>query len=61
MTNQEAKEIKPGDMVFWNDPDEETCSKLMTVKKIVIVGDVIKLTAMNGDYLEGYAEELCKG
>ena len=58
MTPKQAKELRPGDHVRWNDPDEGVCSRNMTLASIFVSGDVVQITDTDGDYLECFAEEL---
>lgn len=47
-----------GDEVYWNDPDEGNCSRLMTIRTITVEGTAFKITDSEGGYLEGYISEL---
>jgi hypothetical protein len=39
MTADQVAKLKPGDKVFWHDPDEELCSRVLTIKHITIDGE----------------------
>ena len=59
MTIKDVKNLQTGDEVFWTDPDDNLTSRYLTIQEIEIVGDdVFKITAKDGDYLEGYLWEL---
>ena len=58
MTIQDAIKLAPGDEVYWNDPDDGVCSRFYIISKIEIEGNVIKITAKDGNYLECFAREL---
>ena len=58
MTPKQAKQLRPGDKVHWEDPDDGVCSRTMTLTSIDIFGDVVQLTDTEGDFLECYVEEL---
>lgn len=58
MTNRQAKSLKPGDEVFWADPDEGTCSHYLTIKEIEVREDMVKITDTDNQYLECLAREL---
>jgi hypothetical protein len=58
MTKKEVKELHPGDEVFWNDPDEGTCSKNIIILEISTKGDIVCITGDDGADLECFAHEL---
>jgi hypothetical protein len=58
MKLSEVKKLKQGDEVFWNDPDEGTCSRAMVIMEIVVNGDIVEITDCSGNYLECLAKEL---
>lgn len=58
MDKQTAQNLTTGDEVFWTDPDDNICSRYLTIQSIEIVGDVFRITAKDGDYLEGFISEL---
>jgi hypothetical protein len=61
MTTQDALELTSGDEVFWTDPDDNICSRNLTICMIeIIAGDFFKIWDVDGDYLEGYLWELSK-
>jgi hypothetical protein len=58
MTQEEVKNLHPGDEVFWNDPDEGLCSRVYRIASIRVIGEVVQITDVEGDALECLAEEL---
>lgn len=59
MTREQVESLHPGDLVFWNDPDEEICSRFYTIQSIELVDDnVVRITDVSGDELECYIDEL---
>lgn len=68
MTPKEAKELRPGMRVFWEDPDGGCCSKYLTIRSIEQPDAdddddedddyVVRITSVNGDELECLAQEL---
>lgn len=58
MTLAEAKELLPGDEVYWNDPDKSAdCSHHLVVGSITICGEIVCITTA-WENLECYASEL---
>ena len=57
MKLSEARQIKPGDKVFWNDPSK-TCSRIYDVKYVEIENNIILIEEPDGSVLECYAKEL---
>lgn len=53
-----AKKLHQGDQVFWSDPDNGTCSRILTIQTITVVGDVITIMEPDGSVVEAYAREL---
>lgn len=68
MTLDQVRQIQPGDQVFWNDPDEGTCSRVLTVQTIEINVDseddgedmdiIVSIMEPGGSVVECYAHEL---
>jgi hypothetical protein len=63
MTLVEVQKLKTGDHIFWNDPDDGSCSRSFVVASIGIRaeedGDVLlSLTDPDGDELECLAVEI---
>lgn len=53
-----VRKLHPGDQVKWNDPDDGKCSCVITIECIEINGDVCRIWADDGEYIECLAEEL---
>ena len=58
MTLKEVKRLHPGDEVYWNDPDDGICSRVYTIASIVVNGNVVSITDVDGSVLECFAKEL---
>lgn len=58
MTTDEILNLHSGDDVFWEDPDEGICSRVVTIQAIEVIGDVVRITDSDGAELECFAEEL---
>lgn len=59
MRIDKAKKLRPGDEVFWNDPDEGLCSRTLKIHSIEFVPpNVFKIEEVDGSYVEVYAKEL---
>jgi hypothetical protein len=55
----DIKKLHKGDEVFWNDPDEGACSRMLKIHSIeVIPPNVVKIEEVDGSYVEVYAREL---
>lgn len=52
------KNVKAGDKIQWNDPDEGTCSNSIVVKSIEDKGDLIAITGEDEEYIECYLDEI---
>jgi hypothetical protein len=48
----------PGETVYWDDPDNGTCSRTIVIASIAIVGETIRITGTDGSALECPAVEL---
>lgn len=54
-----AMKLRPGDTVFWTDPDDGACSRLYKIKAIEHRDDdTVKITDIDGSVLECYEAEL---
>jgi hypothetical protein len=58
MTKLDARYLKLGDSVWWDDPDDGICSRLYKIKTIRIGGVIIFIEDEKGDFLECEAHEL---
>jgi hypothetical protein len=58
MTLDDVKQLVNGDDVFWNDPDDGACSRVVTIGTLTVNGEVVCIRAKDGDYLECFAHEL---
>ena len=58
MELSEAAKLQRGDEVLWSDPDDGICTRMLTVQRVTIQGDVVTIHATDGDYLECFAHEL---
>jgi hypothetical protein len=54
----QVKKLHPGDEVFWNDPDEGTCSRIYKIRLIEVNGNVVTIEDVDGSVLECFAREL---
>lgn len=50
--------LQSGDSVYWNDPDEGACSRVLEIASIEVHGDVVCITEPDGTYIETYCWEL---
>lgn len=58
MTLKQAKTLKPGDIVFWEDPDGGSCSRNYTIKTVSVTGNIVSIEDETGDGIGCYAREL---
>jgi hypothetical protein len=61
MSITDANHLKPGDEVFWNDPDDGDgdCSRKIVIASIKRrVPGVYSIVDKSGDHVECYAREL---
>lgn len=67
MTPSQIEKLKPGDRVFWNDPDDGACSREYKIKRIKYrlepgerpCGDeIVSIEDEDGSCLECFASEL---
>ena len=57
MEIEEIEQLHPGDEVLWTDPDNGECTQYVTIRRITVVGDIIRIEHAEGE-LECFAEEL---
>ncbi len=50
--------LHSGDEVRWNDPDRGRCNRTYKIRSIEFIGEVVRITDVNGDQLECLASEL---
>jgi len=53
-----VKSVKKGDKVFWNDPDDGSCSREYVVKEIKVHPDLVRIEGVDGSVLECPPDEL---
>jgi hypothetical protein len=58
MRLEAIKQLHNGDEVLWTDPDNDQCSKHITILELSVEGDVVRIWSVDGGYLEAFAEEL---
>jgi hypothetical protein len=58
MEETAVEQLKAGDKVFWNDPDDGLTSRTIKIQSISVRGEMVMITGVDGDYLECYAGEL---
>ena len=63
MTYNEAKQLHPGDEVYWNDPDDGACSRHLTILTIDVHPDngpdtVVSIMEVDGSVVECFLKEL---
>lgn len=58
MTIKQATNLKPGDKVYWNDPDDGLCSRELTIERIQFNCEVVVITDTYGDVHNVFANEL---
>jgi hypothetical protein len=58
MTKKTAKTLKPGTKLFWSDPDDGACSRILIIDVVEVRGDMVKITDKDGGYLECPPSEL---
>lgn len=58
MTSRKVKDLQPGDQVYWSDPDDGLCSRMLTIQSIEVEGNIVCITDINNGYLECFPEEL---
>lgn len=58
MSIEEVKKLREGDTVYWNDPDDGACSRMITVQTVAVQLDTVFITGKDGYKLVCLAEEL---
>jgi len=58
MNSTVAMKLRPGDDVFWNDPDEGMCSRTLTIRQIKVAGTVAEIETDDGDMVVCFVKEL---
>jgi len=59
MTTAEVKALKPGDNVYWQDPDDGLCSRTLTIRTIdASRDDFVVIEDTEGDELWATPAEL---
>jgi len=58
MNLNEVENLKSGDKVYWNDPDDGLCSRWYDIETIEIVGDIVSIVEPDGSHLSCFMEEL---
>ena len=58
MTKAQVKKLHSGDEVYWNDPDNGVCSRVLKIQSIEIKGDIVAIQEPNGAVVECFAKEL---
>ena len=54
----EIKKLHQGDQVYWEDPDEGSCSRLLAIQTIEVNGNIVTIMEPDGSVVEAYAREL---
>lgn len=58
MRLERARQLVPGDTVYWNDPDNNTCSRWLVIQYIDIIGNVVRICEFDGSVVECFVREL---
>ena len=63
MTSSQVMALRPGDEVYWNDPDEGLCSRPYKIQSVGVSEqekyDIpLHIVDVSGDVLECFASEL---
>ena len=60
MTTEEVRNLKNGDEVFWNDPDNGLTSRHITIQAIELFNSdcILRIMGDDGSTLECFAHEL---
>lgn len=53
-----VRSLKPGDEVFWTDPDNGACSRSYVIDGLTVNGDCVRIVDKSGDVLECFRHEL---
>ena len=54
----DLQDLHSGDEVYWEDPDDGACSRVLTIQSIYYCGNVVTITEPDGSVLECFAREL---
>lgn len=57
----DAKKLNSGDQVYWQDPDDGACSRMLTIQGIEVNGNVVSIEEPDGSVVECFARELLPG
>lgn len=57
----DIKKLRSGDEVYWNDPDEGACSRMLSIHRIDREGNVVTIVEADGGLVECFARELSAG
>ena len=59
MKLSEVKKLHNGDEVYWHDPDEDRCSRYLSIRSITCyAGGVVVIEETSGAVVECFAREL---
>ena len=58
MTKNKAKNLRVGDVVFWNDPDVGICSRSLHIKYIEFLSETVIIVDYDGSETEFLYSEL---
>lgn len=58
MTFKDAESLKAGDQVYWADPDDDACSRVITIDYIEVKGDFVCIVEGDGSVVEAFPHEL---
>jgi hypothetical protein len=60
MDMQQVRGLQHGDQVYWNDPDNGICSRLLKVRSVKELGDegAVRIIEIDGGEIECFAHEL---
>lgn len=58
MRFQDAVKLHSGDEVYWNDPDNGACSRILKIRNIEVWEDAVSIEEIDGSVVECYIEEL---
>lgn len=58
LSKEEVARLQTGDEVYWEDPDEGRCSRVIKLYSIEQVGEAVRIVDIYGDVLECLLEEL---
>lgn len=61
MKISDVRKLHQGDEVYWEDPDEGRCSRVLKIQTINVSGNVVSIMEPDGSVVECYARELRSG